>query len=72
MEFEISKKFMDKSEFEKINEIEWDKIKPGVTFGFNNACINPSCFSISYSYIFIEYNEILNEIVFYHTISGSI
>ena len=71
MEFEISKKYMDKSKFEKIDEIEWDKVKPGVAFGFNNACV-PSCFSISYSYIFIEYNEILNEIVFYHTISGSI
>lgn len=71
MEFEISKKYMDKSKFEKIDEIEWDKVKPGVAFGFNNACV-PSCFSISYSYIFIEYNEILTEIVFYHTISGSI
>lgn len=34
--------------------------------------MDSSCFNISYSYIFIEYNEILNEIVFYHTISGSI
>lgn len=72
MEFEISKKFMNKSNFEKIDEIEWDKVKPGTAFGINSACIDPSCFSISYSYIFIEYNKIMNEIVFYHTISSSI
>ena len=72
MEFEISKKFMNKSNFEKIDVIEWDKVKPGTAFGINSACIDPSCFSISYSYIFIEYNKIMNEIVFYHTISSSI
>lgn len=36
MEFEINtKKFIDKSNFEKIDEIEWDKIKPGFAFGIN-------------------------------------
>lgn len=74
MEFENNKKFiMDKNKFEKIDEIEWSKVKPGVAFGINIGCfLDPSCFDISYSYIFIGYNEILNEIVFYHTISGLI
>lgn len=72
MEFEISKKLIDKSRFMKIDEIDWSKVQPGTAFGINtirNDAVDTKL-SVCYSYIFIEYTKLLGEIQFYHTISG--
>lgn len=72
MEFEISKKLIDKSRFMNIDEIDWSKVRPGTAFCINtirNDAVDTKL-SVCYSYIFIEYTKLLGEIQFYHTISG--
>lgn len=73
MEFEISKKFIDKSRFMKIDEVDWSKVRPGTAFCINTICNDDvdTKLSVCYSYIFIEYIELLDEIQFYHTVSGN-
>lgn len=73
MEFEISKKLIDKSRFMKIDEIDWSKVRPGTAFCINtirNDAVDTKL-NVCYSYIFIEYTKLLGEIQFYHTISGN-
>lgn len=72
MEFEISKKLIDKSRFMKIDEIDWSKVRPGTAFAINSICNDAvdTKISVCYSYIFIEYIELLGEIQFYSTTSG--
>ena len=73
MEFKISQKFIDKSKFMKIDEVNWSKVQPGTAFGINTRCdIIDEKVSVCYSYIFIKYTKLLNEIEFYHTKTGSI
>ena len=73
MEFEISQKFIDKSRFMKIDEVNWSKVQPGTAFGINTRCdIIDEKVSVCYSYIFIKYTKLLDEIEFYHTKTGSI
>ena len=72
MEFEISKKLIDKSRFMNIDEIDWSKVRPGTAYCINtirNDAVDTKL-SVCYSYIFIEYTKLLGEIQFYHTISG--
>lgn len=73
MEFEISKKLIDKSRFMKIDGIDWSKVRPGTAFCINTICndVVDTKLSVSYSYIFIEYTKLLGKIQFYHTISGN-
>lgn len=68
MEFEISKKYIDdKSKFEKIDEIEWDKVKPG-----SRVDLNFIKWKKVISTYFIRNDHDLNNFTVYNPLSGEI